>query len=225
MRNSKSQQLRISLAQEAARLMYEEGVKQYFTAKQIAAKRLLGRSYGKKIRFRPKDLPSNGEIQASLSQLVQLHESDTLPYRLFAMRIIALETMYELKPYSPCLIGSVSTGQIRQGSDIDLHIFSDSLEELLIALDKQEKNYQLAEVSIQKNSKIMLYTHIYLNNIFPIELSVYPRNEIRVVSRSSTDGKPIIRMKPHAVETILQQEHETEWIEYLSSGVLKGYRN
>lgn len=224
MKQTKSQHLRASLAHEAARLMYEEGVKQYFTAKKLAAKRLLGRTHGKKIRFRPKELPSNGEIQQSLLKLVQLYEGDDQIHRLFAMRVIALEMMDNLKQYTPCLIGSVSTGHVRQGSDIDLHIFTDSLEELEVTLDSLQWKYEMAEVSIQKNSKIKLYTHVYLENIFPVELSVYPTQEIRVVSCSSTDGKPIIRLKAAAVEKLLQQEHEVEWIEYLSDGMLKGFR-
>jgi len=224
MKHKKSQYLRASLAHEAARLMYEEGVKQYLTAKQLAAKRLLGRAYGKKIRYHPRDLPSNGEIKESLLQFVQLYEGDDQLYRLFAMRVIALEMMFELKQYTPCLIGSVSTGHVRQGSDIDLHLFTDSLEELEQTLDSLEWDYELAEVSIQKNSKIKLYTHVYLENIFPVELSVYPTQEIRIVSRSSTDGKPIVRLKTAAVEQLLQQEHEIEWFEYCSDGILKGFR-
>jgi len=137
----------------------------------------------------------------------------------------AARLMYELKKYTPCLIGSVSTGQIRRGSDIDLHLFSDCLEELFADLDRLGKKYEFSEVSIRKNSQIMLYTRIYLQNIFLIELSVYPRHEIRVVSRSSTDSKPIVRLKTKAVEVLLQYEHEAEWIEYLSSGKIKAFRN
>ncbi len=224
MKKNKSQQLRASLAEEAARLMYEEGVKQYHSAKFLAAKRLLGRSMGKKVRYRPKDLPSNGEIQASLKHLVELNEDPDQHYRLFAMRVIALEVMHDLLMFYPCLIGSVSTGHIREGSDIDLHVFTDDLELLLTRLDTQEWRYSKAEVSIQKNGKIMLYTHIYLESVFPIELSVYPTLERRVVSRSSTDGKPIKRLKHGAVEKLLEQEHGADWMEYLSDGVLKGYR-
>ncbi|MCW8931931.1 MAG: nucleotidyltransferase [Gammaproteobacteria bacterium] len=224
MKNSKSQQLRSSLAFEAARLMYEEGIQQYFTAKQVAAKRLLGRIYGKKVRHRPQDLPSNGEIKKALLHLVQQNEGNDHFYQLFAMRVIALEVMYELKTYTPCLIGSVSTGHVRKGSDIDLHLFTDSLEELEKTLIQKQWNYELNEVAIQKNGQIKLYTHVYLNSVFPIELSIYPTQEQRVVSRSSTDGNPIVRLKANALEKLLQIEHEIEWQRYLSDGVLRGYR-
>ncbi|HEU4537984.1 MAG TPA: nucleotide-binding enzyme, partial [Polyangiaceae bacterium] len=64
--------LRASLALEAARIMYQEGVKQYFTAKRIAAKRVLGRVGGRRLRFRPQELPSNGEIRDALLHLAEL---------------------------------------------------------------------------------------------------------------------------------------------------------
>ena len=35
-----------------------------------------------------------------------------------------------LSEFSPRLIGSVSTGHIRRGSDIDLHVFTDDLDPL-----------------------------------------------------------------------------------------------
>src|SRR5262249_32496235 len=76
--------LRATIALEAARLMYEEGVKQYFTAKRIAAKRKLGRSGGKRLRYRPSDLPSNGEIRDALLGLAELAEGSRRTRRLFA---------------------------------------------------------------------------------------------------------------------------------------------
>ncbi len=225
MKTNKSQLLRYSLAVEAARLMYEEGIQQYLTAKQIASKRLLGRVYRKKMRYRPKDLPSNGEIKEALLQLVQQNEGDDHFYQLFAMRVIALEIMNELIGFTPCLIGSVSTGHIRKSSDIDLHLFTNSLETLEIRLIELQWKYKLNEVAIQKNGRIKLYTHVYLDYVFPIELSVYPTQEIRVVSKSSTDGKPIMRFKASKVEQLLMTEHELEWQRYLSDGILRTYRN
>src|SRR5947209_16146 len=98
--------LRGAVAAEAARLMYEEGVKQYFTAKRLAAKRLLGRVGGRRLRYRPSDLPSNGEIRDALLAIAELAEGSKRRRRLFAMRVIALEAMRDLAPFEPRLIGS-----------------------------------------------------------------------------------------------------------------------
>jgi predicted nucleotidyltransferase len=40
------------------------------------------------------------------------------------MRIVALEAMEALARFTPRLIGSVATGHVRSGSDVDLHVFA-----------------------------------------------------------------------------------------------------
>jgi len=218
MRKQRSQELRQTLAREAARLMYEEGVEQYINAKYLAAKRLFGRVGKKKLRYRPQDLPANGEIQAALRELVQITEGEFSQQRLFAMRVIALETMLALKPFKPKLIGSVSTGHVRHGSDIDLHVFTDRIEELEIYLNRLGWHFKMKQVTIHVAGQYKDYLHIHCEQIFPIELSVYPLNEMRVTQRSSTNGKPIIRVKASALTTLIAEQHQREWKIYLATG-------
>ncbi len=218
MKKQRTSLLRQSIAREAGRLMYEEGVDQYFNAKHLAAKRLFGRSGAKKMRYRPQDLPSNGEIQAALKELIQLTEDEYSQQRLFAMRVIALETMNALEPFKPRLIGSVSTGHVRNGSDIDLHVFSDNIEDIEAYVHYLGWHFETRQVTIQVAGKYRDYSHIYHERVFPIELSVYPNNEIRVTHRSSTDGKPIVRVKPSALKQIIAEQHSLEWELYLKTG-------
>ncbi len=222
MKRQQSPELRQTLAQEAARLMYEEGVDQYLNAKRIAAKRILGRSGGKNIRYRPQFLPSNGEIQAALREIVQFNEGEFTEQRLFAMRVIALETMLSLQQFSPRLIGSVSTGHVRRGSDIDLHVFSENVDEVERYLAELGWHFKTKEVTIRVGGEYRDYTHIYYRRVFPIELSVYSYNEIRVRQRSSTDGKPIVRLKASALERLIAEEHSREWELYLATGEISG---
>ena len=181
--------------------MYHEGIKQYFDAKRIANKRISSRGGQKAGQYRPKDLPSNGEISEELAKLVELLEEDK-DQRLLALREVAVFVMNQLKEFSPRLIGSVSTGRIRRDSDIDLHVFSDQIEHLEATLQHLRWQYEKQQVMIKKGNQFIEYTHIYLQGEFPVELSVYPRSELRVVSRSSTDGKPIKRLKLIDVERL-----------------------
>ena len=222
MRKQRSDVLRQNLAREAARLMYEEGVDQYLNAKSIAAKRLLGRGGDKNMRYHPKDLPSNGEIQAALLALVQFTEGEFSQQRLFSMRVIALETMKALADFKPRLIGSVSTGHVRYGSDIDLHVFTDNLEEIECYLDELGWKFKTKQVTIRVGGEYKDYTHIYYERIFPIELSVYTNEESRVRQRSSTNGKPIVRLKVKALEKLLAEQHSQEWDIYLATGEITG---
>ena len=112
--------LRQSIALEAARLMYERVETEYFTAKRKAAKRLCRGS------VKPSDLPSNSEIRDQIQLFARLHEGDKRTVHLKEMRLAALAVMRLLRPFKPRLIGSVMTGHIRKGSDIDLHVFANS---------------------------------------------------------------------------------------------------
>src|SRR4029077_14292584 len=112
--------LRYAIALEAARLMYERHESEYFTAKRKAAQRLC------RGNVKPGDLPSNAEIREQIQTFARIHEGERRTEDLRAMRLEALRLMRLLRPFRPRLIGSVMTGHVRKGSDIDLHVFSDS---------------------------------------------------------------------------------------------------
>mgnify|MGYP000367009674 CR=1 FL=1 len=220
MRNNKhskgNPQLRTMLTREAARLMYEEDIKQYHDAKRIAAKRLFGRGKKSTVQVRTQDLPTNGEIADEVATLARFHEGNNVDERLFAMRVTALDIMLDLKPFSPRLIGSVSTGRVRKGSDIDLHVFVDDQEQLDTHIKDLGWDYEESNITIQKDGKLIDFTHIYINRQFPIELSIYPQKELRIRGKSSTDGKPIIRLNYDALLQKIIDDHGITWSEYLA---------
>ncbi len=191
--------LKALMIQECAKLMYFEGVTQYFDAKRIAAKRIC--------KSKNQFFPSNGEILDAVYQLSLQDQDFDRADTLFRMRLKALEMMHLLDCFSPRLIGSVSTGKIKRSSDIDLHVFCDDIELLTTYLTDDKVLFEQNEVLIMKNNKPKLYQHIYIVNEFNIELSVYSVNELKVTSRSSTDGKPIVRMSQSKLERVIEQEH------------------
>src|SRR5437588_6721769 len=113
--------LRQAIALEAARLMYERVESEDFTAKRKAAKRLCRRG------VKPEDLPSNAEIRDQIQVFARIHEGDKRTTHLRDMRLEALRLMRLLRAFRPRLIGSVMTGHVRKGSDIDLHVFADQV--------------------------------------------------------------------------------------------------
>ncbi len=207
------------ITREAARLMYQDSVSQYHTAKYMAARKILSGG-GKNIRVKnPSHLPSNGEISEAVDALAQLHEGDFRYAQLFSMRVVALEYMQQLEAFSPRLIGSVSTGRIKKTSDIDIHIFTDSMEELRLRMDTLGWQYEIADITVSQNGILKVYSHVYINCEYPIELSVYPRYDIRVRTRSSTDGKPIIRMTANKLLELIFNEHEEQWSHHIELGL------
>jgi hypothetical protein len=120
--------VRGQIALLAARMMYAREESEYFTAKRKAARQL-----GVEYRYHPGDLPSNAEIREQLGALAQLYEGDRRQDNLKAMRLDALRMMRLLDAFHPRLIGSTLTGHVRQGSDIDLHVFTNHISAVATA--------------------------------------------------------------------------------------------
>ena len=105
---------RLSVAREAARLLYNGMAEEYIQAKEMAASSL-----------GVKATPSNYEVALELDRLADELEGGERQRRLTEMRTTALEVMTTLRNYNPRLIGSVWRGTARQGSDIDIVALSD----------------------------------------------------------------------------------------------------
>ncbi|MDK2847435.1 MAG: hypothetical protein PWP34_788 [Desulfuromonadales bacterium] len=182
--------MRHLIAREAARLMYEEEIKEYLTAKRKAA-----RAFGPEKRLcLGHHLPSNSEIHAELQRLIALREPEVLPERLLRMRILALKFMELLAPFRPYLIGSVLSGSVTERSDIDLHLFADDPEEVESFLAERHLNFSSETVTIHKGGKFRDYPHIYLEeNGIILELSIFTPKERQNVPRSSITGKAMER--------------------------------
>ncbi len=193
--------LRQQIAFEAARLMYDRDESEYFRAKLKAARRLCRGS------IKPKDLPSNREIREMVQQFARLYEGDQRTQRLRSMRLEALRLMRYLRAVRPRLIGSVLTGHVRAGSDIDIHVFSDSLEAVTAWLDEAALTYDVERKQIRKDGESAVYRHIHIRGTFPIELTVYAEDLAHFRFKSSITGKPIERASIAELEDLLAREY------------------
>jgi len=218
--------IRKQIAFIAAQLMYSRQECEYFTAKRKAAKQL-----GVEYRFRPADLPSNSEIRDQIQAMARMHEGDKRLDRLQDMRIEALRMMRKLARFRPRLIGSVWTGHVRQGSDIDLHLFCDSVSIVTDALDELALNYTVEHKRIVKkpsrrqrgtsraasipsspisqqsgHTDERIFTHIHIDDRFPFELTLYPEDKAHYVFKSSITGQAIERASIAELEAFLKSE-------------------
>src|SRR6266478_8273481 len=157
--------LRQAIALEAARLMYERAESEYYTAKRKAAKRLCRRN------VKPEDLPSNAEIREQIQVFARLHEGDKRTQHLKEMRLEALRLMRLLRAFRPRLIGSVMTGHVRKGSDIDIHVFTDSAGLITDLLEQEGYQYDLERKQVVKHNEARVFTHIHIHDRFNYELT------------------------------------------------------
>src|SRR5947207_2875621 len=193
--------LRQAIALEAARLMYERVESEYFTAKRKAAKRLCRRG------VKPEDLPSNAEIRDQIQLFARLHEGDKRTAHLREMRLAALHLMRLMRQFKPRLIGSVMTGHVRKGSDIDLHVFCDSPGLLTILLENEGYQFELERKQVVKHGESRVFTHIHVYDRWNFELTVYPEDKAHYVFRSSITGKAIERASIAELEELLAREY------------------
>lgn len=182
--------IRRIIAQEAARLMYEDGIREYRDAKRKAAK-----PFGhEKTLSLGSHLPSNAEIHAELVRLIGIYEEKVLPERILKLRLLALKYMELLESFSPYLVGSVLSGAVTERSDIDIHLFADSVEEVENCLQEEGIPFELEVVTIRHGGKVHEYPHLYAEEGgIIIEFSTYPTEDIRLRTKSSITGRPMER--------------------------------
>jgi hypothetical protein len=181
--------------------MYFRHESEFYRAKNKAAQRIC------KGWVKPSDLPSNAEIRDEIQTFARLHEGEKRSDNLLQMRLVALRVMRLLERFKPKLIGSTLTGHVRRGSDIDIHVFSDSIEAITMTLDEQLLFYDVERKRVRKDGKERVYTHIHLRDLFPLELTVYEASLGSHVFKSSITGKAIERASLPQIEQLLASEY------------------
>ncbi|MGH7200097.1 MAG: HD domain-containing protein [Planctomycetaceae bacterium] len=196
-----SDKLRRQITFEAARLMYSRQESEYYRAKLKAARMLCRGS------VKPTDLPSNREIRDAIQRFAQLYEGDARGDHLREMRVEALRIMRLLREFRPRLIGSTLTGHVRAGSDIDIHVFTNSVEAIAGILDHEGMEYDVERKRVRKHGEERLFTHVHVRDRFAIELTVYPADKAHYVFKSSITGKAIERASVAELEQFLAAEY------------------
>src|SRR6266852_3686544 len=201
MKGMANEKLRRQIALDAARLMYERVESEYYTAKRKAAKQFCRKG------VKPEDLPSNAEIRDQIQHFARIHEGDRRTENLRAMRLQALRLMRLLRAFRPRLIGSVMTGHVRKGSDIDIHIFTDSVGLVTDTLENEGYQFDVERKQVVKHQESRVFTHIHIFDQFNFELTVYPEDKAHYVFRSSITGKAIERASIRELEELLAREY------------------
>lgn len=184
------QQLRQLIAQQAARMMAEDGISDYAYAKKKA-----GRQVG---TVDNNVLPSNAEIEEELKLYNALFLSEEQPENLRALRKSALFTMQLLAKFNPHLTGAVLDGTAGLGSETHIHLFADSLKDVEMFLLNQDIPFETNEKSYRvmndgkrdkkgdARKKVPVFSLEMASGI--IKLSVFEVDEIRVATKRAADG-------------------------------------
>ena len=185
--------LRRAIATAAARLMAEEGIGDYGTAKRKAA-RGLGASEGEA-------LPTNEEIETELRAWQSLYQEDEQRERVHDLRTTALEVMQLLGEFHPYLTGGALDGTAGRYSAVEIDLYADSSKDVEIALLSHGISYDTMD-----NRRIGLDAQLRLDwNDFPVLISVYPPVAERQQPKNPHGGRGRHRVRAEAVLELLRE--------------------
>jgi hypothetical protein len=207
--SGRQSQLRQLVAQQAARMMAEDGVLDYGYAKKKA-----GRQLGV---VDANCLPSNTEIEEEIRLFHEIYNSDEQPETLRQLRQDALATMQIFARFNPHLTGSVLDGTAGQYAETHIHLFADSAKEVEIFLlnqqipyDSNDKSYRIRDRKTSekktsgKNSerlKVPMFTLEGPNGF--IKLSVFEFDDIRFSTKSVVSAGNAERLDTAGLKALL----------------------
>lgn len=194
--NGRDTRMRERLTQEAARIMAEQGVRDFYLAKRKAAARLGVPD--------TRNLPQNREVQAALTDYQRLFGGAAQASRLRRLRETALEAMTFFERFRPRLVGSVLDGTAGEFSDVNLHVFADTPEEVALFLmergiphDQDERRLRFDE------AYVFLPVYRFVADDVRIDLTVFDERGLRQPPRSRVDGQPMRRAAIAEVRELL----------------------
>lgn len=189
--------VRLLVTQEAARIMAQEGISDYLVAKRKAAERIGAPD--------TRNLPGNREIQEALIEYQRLFGGSERPALLRKLREVAVEAMQFLERFQPRLVGSVLHGTATEHSDVNLHLFADTPEELAIFLMDHDIPHEVGERRFRfgRDNYVNVPVFRLLAGDLTVDLAVFPRNGLREAPRSRIDGQPMERAAIAAVRELL----------------------
>lgn len=188
---------RASIANEAARLIQEQGLSDFRAAKDKAVERLgLGRAG---------PLPSNGEIEHALAERNRIFRGDDHHANLRELREAALSIMRSLRTFNTRLVGAVLSGNVTQHSTIELHVFSDSPEAVAAQLDALGITHRAAQFRhqfrLRQGEKFPGFR--FAADDFEYSATVFTEKNRRRSPLSPVDGRPMQRGSISDVEALI----------------------
>jgi hypothetical protein len=201
------QRNRVRIAQEAARLMSEHGIRDFHRAKLKAAERLG--------ILDTQALPRNQEIEQALREHQRLFHADSQPQLLRRRREAAAEAMRFLHAFEPRLVGAVLEGTADAHSAICLHVFSDDPEAVGLFLREHGVPFetQTRRLRSSRDAQADYPVLLFAADELPFDLTVLPRDALRQAPLDRIDEKPMRRAPLAALEELLAAD-EAESLEH-----------
>ena len=205
MARENSDHIRQMIAQQAARMMAEDGINDFAYAKKKAGKQL-GVSEASV-------MPTNAEIEEEIRLYHEIYNADEQPLELAKLRKAALITMQLFEKFNPHLTGSVLDGTAGKFSQTNIHLFADSAKDVEMFLLNQQIPYESNEKSYRVSDKPSKDKKEKVRKTVPVftletelglqKLSVFDVDDMRVAVKRTVDGSNAERLDIAGVQAIL----------------------
>lgn len=210
--------IRGEIASLAAKWIVEDGM-EYATAKQKAAKQLLGKD-----QLKGNYLPNNTEIETEVRSYIALFLGTNHVILNNTLREIALLVMTELAAFQPYITGAVLQGTATQYSDVYIQCFCDTTKELAIKLLDAGVQYEVSETAhflpakqhigietlsffwnghwpeSRKSRQLAQKIHQLSQKQIGVHLVLYPADDERGAARAAT---PSVRLSLVGLKTLI----------------------
>jgi len=197
-RSRRDLNLRRQIAHIAARMIAEDGIADYATAKQKAARQAGLADHAL--------LPDNQEIEEALREYQELYLKDEQPAQLRLLREIAVKVMRDFAEFRPVLVGSVLNGTAGQFSDVNLQLFTDDPKALTIFLLNKRYRFEEGTRRMQRGGRFEEVPQIELEvEGVPVNLTVLDLTDERVPPRVHGEHDASQRARLADVEALLRQ--------------------
>jgi hypothetical protein len=195
-RSRRDSNLRRHIAYIAARMIAEDGVADYATAKQKAARQAgLSDSHV---------LPDNDEIEEALREYQELYQKDEQPLHLRRLREIAVKVMREFEDFRPALVGSVLSGTAGQFSDVNLQLYTDDPKTLSMFLLNKRYRFEEGSRRVRRGGREDEVPQITIEvEDATVTLTVLDRDDERSAPRPRAEDEPPQRARLEEVEALL----------------------
>ncbi|HEX7810768.1 MAG TPA: hypothetical protein VF460_02575 [Burkholderiales bacterium] len=194
--NGNSREMRSRIAHLAARLMAVDGIDDYALAKRKAARQIGAPD--------TRHLPNNDEVEQALRAYQQLYQADEQKARLHHLRRSARDMMHLLGHFNPYLSGSVLSGSAGKYSDINLHLFTDSVKDVEMFLINRQIAYRSKEHRVFIGDEPAGVPGFSIStNEADFEVSVFSPRDLRMQLRASPEGRPFERAGIDWLDSVL----------------------
>ncbi|MDZ7842059.1 MAG: hypothetical protein U5R46_14755 [Gammaproteobacteria bacterium] len=191
---------RRTICDEAARIMVEHGITDYRFAKKKAVQRL-------GLSPRRTELPTNRELAEAMRVRLRLFDGDGLNERRRTRLERAVEIMELFDEFRPRLVGPLLEGIATQHGAVQLHLFSDAPESVMLRLQDMQLPHRPFDKRVRFPSdqyeQVPGFSFEWKNSAF--DCLVFQYHRIRQAPLCPVEGRPMRRVSAEGVMELRQE--------------------